>query len=109
MGNDIGEVGKKRLRELERNRPGLRIIGNFVDDVGLLQAYLDWVDEIQADPDQMDSVKNADALQSVLKGLRVGDEGRGEGGVEKNADKAQELETKILGLLNSPKALAGGR
>ncbi|XP_060906083.1 NLR family CARD domain-containing protein 3-like [Labrus mixtus] len=98
VGNDIGEVGRKRLRELEQRRPGLRIIANFVDDLGLLQAYLDWVEEIQADRDQMDSVKNADALQSVLKGLQVaGDQ------VEKgeNANKAKELQTKILDMLKS--------
>lgn len=33
-----------------------------MDDLGLLQTYL-----VQADRNQMDSVKNADALQSVLK------------------------------------------
>ncbi|KAF1388270.1 hypothetical protein PFLUV_G00088450 [Perca fluviatilis] len=38
VGNDIGEVGRRRLRELEQCRPGLRIIANFVDDLGLLQA-----------------------------------------------------------------------
>ncbi|CAM9183483.1 unnamed protein product [Lampetra planeri] len=95
VGNDIGEVGRQRLRELERHRPGLRIITNFVDDLGLLQAYLDWVEEIQADRDQMDSVKNADALQSVLKGLQVAGQVEGE-----NAEKAKELEAKIVELLN---------
>ncbi|KAM6995073.1 NLR family CARD domain-containing protein 3-like [Tautogolabrus adspersus] len=98
VGNDIGEVGRKRLRELEQRRPGLRIIANFVDDLGLLQAYLDWVEEIRADRDQMDSVKNADALQSVLKGLQVAEE-QVERGV--NAKKAKELQTKILDLLKS--------
>ncbi|XP_076592323.1 NLR family CARD domain-containing protein 3-like [Chaetodon auriga] len=98
VGNDIGEVGKRRLRELEQRRPGLRIIANFVDDLGLLQAYLDWVEEIRVDRDQMDSVKNADALQSVLKGLQVAGEQ-----VEKreNAEKAKELKTKIVKLLKS--------
>lgn len=47
VGNDIGEVGKRRLRELGHRRPGLQIIGNFVDDLGLLKAYLDWVEEIR--------------------------------------------------------------
>ncbi|XP_030639070.1 NLR family CARD domain-containing protein 3-like [Chanos chanos] len=95
VGNDIGEVGKKRLRELERHRPELRIIGNFVDDLGLLKAYLGWVDEMKADQEQRDSVKNADALVSVLKGLRVtGTEVKAE-----NAATAKELETKILELL----------
>ena len=102
VGNDIGEGGRRRLRELERRRPDLRIIGNFVDDLGLLQAYLDWVEEIRADRDQMDSVKNADALQSVLKGLQVVEEGE-------NAVKARELKTKILELLKPSIVRAGGK
>lgn len=104
VGNDIGEVGKKRLKELGKSRPGLRIIANFVDDCGLLQAYLDWVEEIRADKDQMDSVRNADALQSVLKGLRVAEEQ-----VEKvgNAEKAKELQTKIMELLKSSADMTG--
>lgn len=96
VGNDIGATGRRRLKELEKRRPELRIIANFVDDLGLLQAYLDWVEEIRTDRDQMDSVKNADALQSVLKGLQVA------GTMEKgaNAEKAEELQTKIEELLN---------
>lgn len=96
VGNDIGATGRRRLKELEKRRPELRIIANFVDDLGLLQAYLDWVEEIRTDRDQMDSVKNADALQSVLKGLQVA------GTMEKgeNAEKAKELQTKIEELLN---------
>ncbi|KAJ8404975.1 hypothetical protein AAFF_G00328960 [Aldrovandia affinis] len=97
VGNEIGEAGKERLRELSLRRPELKIIGNFVDDLGLLQAYLDWVEEIRADPDQMDSVKNADALQSVLRGFRVA----GTHGEGPNAQKAKELEAKILELLES--------
>ncbi|XP_041649103.1 NLR family CARD domain-containing protein 3-like [Cheilinus undulatus] len=106
VGNDIGKEGRKRLRELEQLRPGLRIIANFVDDLGLLQAYLDWVEEIRADRDQMDSVKNADALQSVLKGLQVAGEQVEKG---ENAKKAKELETNILNLLKSHTDLNGGR
>ncbi|XP_035272765.1 NLR family CARD domain-containing protein 3-like isoform X1 [Anguilla anguilla] len=98
VGNEIGEAGKDRLRELRRLRPGLRVIGNFVDDLGLLQAYLDWVEELRADRDQMDSVRNVDALQSVLKGLRVA----GAHGEGQNVQKAKELETKILQLLETP-------
>lgn len=106
VGNDIGQVGERRLRELERCRPGLRIIANFVDDLGLLQAYLDWVEEIRADRDQMDSVKNADALQSVLKGLQVAGKQveRGE-----KAEKAKELQTEIVNLLKSSTDLTAGR
>ncbi|XP_054902954.1 NLR family CARD domain-containing protein 3-like [Poeciliopsis prolifica] len=103
VGNDIGEVGRKRLRELEKLRPDLRIIANFMDDLGLLQAYLGWVEEIRTDRDQMDSVKNVDALQSVLRGLQnLG--GKMEKG--ENADKAMELQIKIEELLKSQ--LIGG-
>ncbi|XP_022542653.2 NLR family CARD domain-containing protein 3 isoform X2 [Astyanax mexicanus] len=95
VGNELGEAGWARLRELGRLRPDLRIIGHFVEDLELLEAYLGWVEEIQEDREQMDSVKNVDALQSVLKGLWLS-EGTGE-----NAVKAKELETKILQLLES--------
>lgn len=78
---------------------------NFVDDLGLLQAYLDWVEEIRADRDQMESVKNADALQSVLKGLQVA----GNVKEEKNAEKAKELQAKIVELLQSSTDLVGGK
>ncbi|XP_038163085.1 protein NLRC3-like [Cyprinodon tularosa] len=98
VGNDIGDLGRERLRELQKLRADLRIIANFVDDLGLLQAYLDWVEEIRADRDQMDSVKNVDALQSVLKGLQQvgGNMAKGQ-----NANKAMELYTKTEELLNS--------
>ncbi|XP_041964034.1 NLR family CARD domain-containing protein 3-like [Alosa sapidissima] len=96
-GNDIGAAGRSRVTELRRHCPSLRIIGNFADDLGLLRAYLDWVQEIREDPDQMNAVKNADALQSVLKGLRVADT-HGEG---ENAIKAKELEAQILQLLQA--------
>ncbi|KAM3613888.1 uncharacterized protein V6R79_006629 [Siganus canaliculatus] len=99
VGNDIGEVGKRRLKELEQRRPGLRIISNFLEDVGLLQAYLDWAEEMETDKDQMDSVRNADALQSVLKGLQAAGAPVVNGN---NADKAQELQTKVAKLLRSP-------
>lgn len=99
-------MGRRRLKKLQQCRPGLRIIANFVEDLGLLQAYLDWVEEIRADRDQMDSVKNADALQSVLKGLQVAGEQVEKG---ENAEKAKELRTNILELLKSSKNLAGGR
>lgn len=69
-----------------------------MDDLGLLQAYLGWVEEIRADRDQMDSVKNVDALQSVLRGLQNsgGEMEKGE-----NAYKAMELQIKIEELLKS--------
>lgn len=95
VGNDIGEEGRRRLRQLQKCRPQLQIIANFVDDVGLLQAYLDWVEEIRTDHDQMDSVKNADALRSVLRGLQAA----GEVKKTENAEKAKELQMKITQLL----------
>ena len=36
VGNEIDEAGKGRLRELGHGRPELLIIGDFVDDLGLL-------------------------------------------------------------------------
>ncbi|KAK7887005.1 hypothetical protein WMY93_026626 [Mugilogobius chulae] len=99
VGNDIGEEGRRRLMQLQRSRPELQVIANFVDDIGLLQAYLDWVEEIQADRDQMESVKNADGLLSVLKGLQVA----GEVQKAENAQKARELQMKITQLLESIK------
>ncbi|XP_034029426.1 NLR family CARD domain-containing protein 3-like [Thalassophryne amazonica] len=103
VGNDIGEVGRRRLKELERCRPELRILADFVDDLGLLQAYLDWVEELRADRDQMDSVKNADALQSVLNGLQMA----GEVQEQENAQKAKELQSKIVELLKTSTELMG--
>lgn len=105
VGNDLGKVGKQRLRDLNQCRPGLRIIANFVDDLGLLQAYVDWVEEMEKDKDQMDSVKNADALQSVLKGLQ----GAGDQVEEQNAGKAKELQMKIEKLLETSTYLTEGR
>uniref|UniRef100_A0A3B4YKI8 NACHT domain-containing protein n=1 Tax=Seriola lalandi dorsalis TaxID=1841481 RepID=A0A3B4YKI8_SERLL len=106
VGNDIGDKGRRRLKELGQSRPGLRIIANFVDDLGLLQAYLDWVEEIRVDRDQMDSVKNADALQSVLKGLKLAGEQVEKG---ENAEKAKELHTKIVELLKTSTDMTGQR
>ncbi|XP_028678668.2 NACHT, LRR and PYD domains-containing protein 3-like isoform X1 [Erpetoichthys calabaricus] len=97
VGNDLGDLGKKRLRQLRKERPDLRIIENFIDDLGLLQAYLDWVEELKADKDQMDSVKNVDALHSVLKGLNPSTQGP-----PKANAMAKLLEQKITELLQSP-------
>ncbi len=46
----------------------------------------------------MNSVKNTNALQSVLKGLEVAKE---QAEKVKNAEKAEELHAKIVNLLNS--------
>ncbi|XP_067413572.1 NACHT, LRR and PYD domains-containing protein 12-like [Emydura macquarii macquarii] len=70
VGNRLSEAGQQMLSELRRCKPGLKVISTFESDMGLLQAYLDWVEEIKADPNQMDSVKNADALRCILSVLR---------------------------------------
>ncbi|CAL9705075.1 unnamed protein product [Knipowitschia caucasica] len=101
VGNDIGDEGRRRLRRLRRCRPELRVIASFVDDVGLLQAYLDWVEEIQADKDQMESVKNADALLSVLHGLQETGDGTGTKTETEISQKAKLLQLKITQLLDS--------
>ncbi|XP_075763984.1 NACHT, LRR and PYD domains-containing protein 12-like isoform X2 [Pelodiscus sinensis] len=69
VGNRLSEAGQQVLAELRRCKPGLTVISTFESDMGLLQAYLDWVEEIKADPDQMDAVKNADALRCILSVL----------------------------------------
>ena len=64
------------------------------------------MEEIRVDRDQMDSVKNADALQSVLKGLQVAGEQVKKG---ENTEKAKELQTKVVELLKSSTDLIGRR
>ncbi|EMP23818.1 NACHT, LRR and PYD domains-containing protein 12 [Chelonia mydas] len=76
VGNRLSEAGQQMLSELSRRKPGLKVISTFESDMGLLQAYLDWVEEIKADPDQMDAVKNADALRCIVSVLRDLDEAR---------------------------------
>ncbi|CAM5175949.1 unnamed protein product [Eretmochelys imbricata] len=76
VGNRLSEAGQQTLSELSRRKPGLKVISTFESDMGLLQAYLDWVEEIKADPDQMDAVKNADALRCIVSVLRNLDEAR---------------------------------
>ncbi|XP_026516719.1 nucleotide-binding oligomerization domain-containing protein 2-like [Terrapene carolina triunguis] len=76
VGNRLSEAGQRTLSELSRRKPGLKVISTFESDMGLLQAYLDWVEEIKADPDQMDAVKNADALRCIVSVLRDLDESR---------------------------------
>ncbi|XP_039369229.1 NLR family CARD domain-containing protein 3-like [Mauremys reevesii] len=76
VGNRLSEAGQRILSELSRRKPGLKVISTFESDMGLLQAYLDWVEEIKADPDQMDAVKNADALRCIVSVLRDLDEAR---------------------------------
>ncbi|MGH0149272.1 UNVERIFIED_CONTAM: hypothetical protein FKN15_014871 [Acipenser sinensis] len=101
VGNDLGDIGKKRLQELSKRRSSLKIIGNFVEDLGLLEAYLAWVEEMKEDRDQMESVKNVNALQSVLNELSFPAQGSPDA-----REKAKELKEKITELLNSPQFVA---
>ncbi|KAM4652227.1 NLR family CARD domain-containing protein 3-like [Discoglossus pictus] len=96
VGNNLSEKGKELLLELQRRRPGLKILSSFVGDMGLLQAYLDWAEELRADPQQMESVKNADALRNILEEL-----GREEFGDNQKElkERAQELRRQISELL----------
>nr|XP_033770545.1 NLR family CARD domain-containing protein 3-like isoform X1 [Geotrypetes seraphini]XP_033770546.1 NLR family CARD domain-containing protein 3-like isoform X1 [Geotrypetes seraphini]XP_033770547.1 NLR family CARD domain-containing protein 3-like isoform X1 [Geotrypetes seraphini] len=96
VGNKFSKAGKRQLIELCQRKPGLKIISSFVDDMGLLQAYLDWVEEIKADPEQMESVKNADALRSILVELEQTDNQAVGNDIQ---ERVGELRTQIKQLL----------
>ncbi|XP_069460920.1 NLR family CARD domain-containing protein 3-like [Ambystoma mexicanum] len=105
VGNKLGEDGKQKLIALHQQKPTLKIISTFVDDMGLLQAYLDWVEEIKADPEQMESVRNADALRSVLWELKQTPSKNKPEDMRERLEKLQQEITKLLQLLG----LAEGR
>ncbi|XP_078236419.1 NACHT, LRR and PYD domains-containing protein 12 [Pogona vitticeps] len=96
VGNRLSKAGREVLSELRRRKPELKIISSFLSDMGLLQAYLDWVEEIKADPEQMESVKNADALRSVLEVLVDTDD---PGARQEAREKAAKLKAQITALL----------
>ncbi|XP_060639846.2 NLR family CARD domain-containing protein 3-like [Anolis sagrei] len=96
VGNRLSKAGRKVLSELSGRKPELKIISSFLSDMGLLQAYLDWVEEIKADGEQMESVKNADALRSVLEVLVETDD---PGASEEARGKAEHLKEEISVLL----------
>ncbi|KAH0631391.1 hypothetical protein JD844_005692 [Phrynosoma platyrhinos] len=96
VGNRLSQTGRKVLSELSHKKPELKIISSFLSDMGLLQAYLDWVEEIKADQEQMESVKNADALRSVLEVLVETDD---PGASEEARRRAEHLKKEITALL----------
>ncbi|KAM4015240.1 NACHT, LRR and PYD domains-containing protein 12-like [Anomaloglossus baeobatrachus] len=98
VGNKLSDRGKEVLLELQGRVPGLKILSSFMGDMGLLQAYLDWVEELKENSQQMESVKNVDALHNILSELRKEDPG------EKPHDlreRAAQLEREIHLLLQA--------
>lgn len=90
VGNDIGEVGRGGWGSWAKvDRDYCKLCGWPWITSGLPGL---------ADRDQMDLVKNADALQSVLRGLQVAGE-QAEEGV--NTDRTKVLQRKIVKLLKS--------
>ncbi|XP_066465467.1 NLR family CARD domain-containing protein 3-like [Eleutherodactylus coqui] len=96
VGNKLSDRGKDVLVELQRHLPGLKILSSFMGDMGLLQAYLDWVQELKENAQQMESVKNVDALHNVLSELRREDPKEKPPALKQ---RAEELEREILLLL----------
>ncbi|XP_033014621.1 NACHT, LRR and PYD domains-containing protein 12-like [Lacerta agilis] len=105
VGNRLSKAGREVLSELSRRKPELKIISSFLSDMGLLQAYLDWVEEIKADQEQMESVKNADALRSVLEVL---EETEDSGASQEARERAELLKKQITVLLGEEKAKENG-
>ncbi|XP_066494955.1 NLR family CARD domain-containing protein 3-like [Tiliqua scincoides] len=105
VGNRLSQGGRQILSELSRKKPELKIISSFLSDMGLLQAYLDWVEEIKADLEQMESVKNADALRSVLEVLAESDDPDAS---QEAWEKAEKLRKEITALLREEKEEESG-
>uniref|UniRef100_A0A8C8RRI2 NACHT domain-containing protein n=1 Tax=Pelusios castaneus TaxID=367368 RepID=A0A8C8RRI2_9SAUR len=97
VGNRLSEAGQRMLLELSHQKPALKVISTFDSDMGLLQAYLDWVEEIKADPDQMDSVKNVDALRCILSVLRDLDDAKARPEARARIGKLRREITTLLG------------
>ncbi|XP_053308334.1 NLR family CARD domain-containing protein 3-like [Spea bombifrons] len=97
VGNNLSEQGKKMLRELQRLRPTLKILSTFLGDMGLLQAYIDWVQDLKEDPRLMDSAKNADALRNVFKELNKEESGETNQDLEERKEKLKDEISKLLG------------
>ncbi|XP_068098371.1 NLR family CARD domain-containing protein 3-like [Hyperolius riggenbachi] len=98
VGNKLSDRGKEVLVELQRRLPHLKILSSFMGDMGLLQAYLDWVQELRESPQQMESVKNADALRNILSELAKEDSRERPSEV---IERAKKLELEILQLLEA--------
>ncbi|XP_063797747.1 NLR family CARD domain-containing protein 3-like [Pseudophryne corroboree] len=97
-GNKLSERGKDVLLELQRRLPHLKILSSFMGDMGLLQAYLDWVQELKENPQQMESVNNVDALHNVLSELGKEDPKEKPNDIRK---RAAELEREVRQLLQT--------
>ncbi|XP_070620134.1 NLR family CARD domain-containing protein 3-like isoform X2 [Erythrolamprus reginae] len=97
-GNTFSQAGQHILSELRHRKPKLKIVSSFQTDTALLQNYLDWVDEITIE--QMESVKNAGALGTILETLMdtVDPEASQEA-----QEKAGELQKKIAAILEEDK------
>ncbi|XP_077312690.1 NACHT, LRR and PYD domains-containing protein 3-like [Lithobates pipiens] len=100
VGNKLSERGKEVLLELQRRLPNLKILSSFMGDMGLLQAYLDWVQELRENPQQMESVKHADAFRNILSELRKEDSRERPNEVK---ERAKQLEREIHQLLEACK------
>ncbi|XP_072011091.1 NACHT, LRR and PYD domains-containing protein 12-like isoform X2 [Engystomops pustulosus] len=98
VGNKLSDGGKEVLVELQRHLPGLKILSSFLGDMGLLQAYLDWVQDLKENPQQMESVRNVDALRNVLSELRREDPEETSPDVR---ERAAELEREIRVILET--------
>ncbi|KAM8927828.1 NLR family CARD domain-containing protein 3-like [Pelodytes ibericus] len=96
VGNNISERGKQRLMEMQRHRPALKILSSFMGDMGLLQAYLDWVHELKEDREQMESAKNANALRNILSELAKEDPAGKRADVRERMEKLKEEITSLL-------------
>ncbi|KAM4703016.1 NACHT, LRR and PYD domains-containing protein 12-like [Rhinophrynus dorsalis] len=97
-GNNLSERGKQLLQEVKKHRPNLKILSSFGGDMGLLQAYLDWVQDLKKDPQQLESARNADALRNIY--LELGKEEPG--GMQNDAkERTDQLKQEISELLQS--------
>ncbi|XP_063167885.1 NACHT, LRR and PYD domains-containing protein 12-like isoform X2 [Candoia aspera] len=96
IGNRLSQAGQRILWELHRRKPELKIVSNFLSDMGLLQTYLDWVEEIKVEPRQMESVKKVGALDMILETLMGTDDSEAS---QEAQEKAAQLKKQIYALL----------
>ncbi|CAH2330685.1 nucleotide-binding oligomerization domain-containing 2-like [Pelobates cultripes] len=96
VGNNLSERSKQLLVTVQRQKPTLKILSSFLSDMGLLQAYLDWVQDLKEDPQQMESAKNADALRNVLAELGKEDPGKKDKDLIERIEKLKFEISRIL-------------
>ncbi|XP_058051922.1 NLR family CARD domain-containing protein 3-like [Ahaetulla prasina] len=97
-GNRFSQAGHHILSELHRRKPKLKIVSSFLSDTALLQNYLDWVDKLTIE--QMESVSNAGALDTILETLMDTDDPEAS---QEAQEKAGELKKKIFAIRNDDK------